>query len=58
MTRAPTPVGEAEIYLDAGGGAEGTFIPAAQVGESKAGSWEVEDFGAFPARIVGIRVRG
>ena len=50
-------LGEAEIYLDARGKAEGTFIPAAQVKATKDGSWEVEDFGEFPARIVGIRVR-
>jgi len=52
------PLGEAEIYLDAGGKAEGTFVPAAQVRESKDGAWEVEDFGEFPARVVGIKVRG
>jgi hypothetical protein len=52
------PFGEAEIYLDANGRAEGTFIPAAQIRESQDGSWGVEDFGEFPARIVGIRVRG
>ena len=52
------PFGEAEIYLDANGKAEGTFIPAAKIRESQNGSWDVEDFGAFPARIVGIRVRG
>ena len=49
--------GYAEIFLDARGRGEGTFIPAAKVRLS-GNAWEVEDFGAFPARLMGLRTRG
>ena len=49
--------GYAEIFLDARGRGEGTFIPAAKVRLS-GNTWEVEDFGAFPARLMGLRTRG
>lgn len=50
-------LGEAEIYLDGSGKAEGTFVPAAQLRLGADGSWQVENFGEFPARIVGIKVK-
>jgi len=50
-------VGYAEMYL--GGGAnEGMLIPAAYVRMREGNVWEVEDFGTFPARLMGLRIRG
>lgn len=49
--------GYAEIFLDRRGRGEGTFIPAAQV-RLRGGTWEVEDFGTFPARILNARLSG
>ncbi len=46
--------GYAEIYLDRRGRGEGTFIPAAKV-KLQGDTWVVEDFGAFPARLIGLR---
>jgi hypothetical protein len=50
-------VGYAEIYLRQRGNSEGTFIPAAKVRLRDGNTWEVEDFGEFPARLMGLRVR-
>ena len=51
--------GYAEIFIDRDGrGGEGTFIPAAKVRLRDGNTWEVEDFGIFPARIMGVRSRG
>ncbi|HEX3558647.1 MAG TPA: hypothetical protein VHU19_05560 [Pyrinomonadaceae bacterium] len=50
--------GYAEIYLNRNGTGEGTFIPAAKVRLRDGNTWEVEDFGEFPARLMGLRVRG
>jgi hypothetical protein len=50
--------GYAEIYLDRDGRGEGTFIPAAKVRLRDGNTWEVEDFGVFPARLMGVRARG
>lgn len=49
--------GYLEIYLDRNGKGEGTMIPAARIRLQKDGSWEVEDFGEFPARLLGVQVR-
>ena len=49
--------GYAEIFLDARGRGEGTFIPAAKV-KLEGEAWVVEDFGEFPARLMGLRTRG
>lgn len=49
--------GYAEIYLDGRGRGEGTFIPAAKV-KLEGNTWVVEDFGAFPARLIGMRSSG
>ncbi len=50
--------GFAEIYLDARGRGEGTFIPAAKVKLEGDTNWVVEDFGEFPARLMGLRSTG
>ena len=50
--------GHAEIYLDRRGRGEGTFIGAARIRSRGANTWEVEDFGTFPARIMGVRATG
>ncbi len=49
--------GYAEIFLRPNGTGEGTFIPTAQV-RIRDGVWEVEDFGEFPARLLGLRSHG
>lgn len=50
--------GYAEIYLDARGRGEGTFIPSAKVKLEGDNNWVVEDFGEFPARLMGLRSKG
>src|ERR1051325_10950511 len=52
------PIGYAEIFLDHNGKGEGTLIPAARVRLKDGNTWEVEDFGAFPARLMGLRASG
>lgn len=52
------PIGYAEIYLDRNGKGEGTLIPAARVRLKGGNTWEVEDFGTFPARLLGLRSKG
>jgi hypothetical protein len=47
--------GYAEIYLKRRGDSEGTFIPAARIRLRDGNTWEVEDFGEFPARLLGLR---
>ena len=49
--------GYAELYLGRGAN-EGMLIPAAQIRLRDGNTWEVEDFGTFPARLMGLRVRG
>ena len=50
--------GYAELFLDRNGRGEGTLIPAARVRLRDGNTWEVEDFGVFPARLLGLRLRG
>lgn len=50
--------GYAEIFLNRNGTGEGTFIAAAKVRLTGGNTWEVEDFGEFPARLMGLRSRG
>lgn len=50
--------GYAELYLGGKDGGQGTFIPAARVRLRDGNTWEVEDFGVFPARLLGLQVRG
>jgi hypothetical protein len=52
------PVGYAEIFLDRNGHGEGTLIPAAKVRLKGENTWEVEDFGVLPARLMGLRSSG
>ena len=51
------PFGYAELYVGRGDN-EGMLIPAARVRLRGSNTWEVEDFGTFPARLMGLRVRG
>ena len=51
------PFGYAEMYVGRGQN-EGMFIPAARVRLREGNTWEVEDFGTFPARLMGLQVRG
>jgi hypothetical protein len=49
--------GYAEMFLDSRGRGAGTFIPSAKV-KLEGDTWVVEDFGEFPARLMGLRARG
>jgi hypothetical protein len=49
--------GYAELYLGPGAG-EGMLIPAAKIRVKDGNTWEVEDFGTFPAKLLGLQVRG
>jgi len=49
--------GYAELYVGRGGN-EGMLIPAAKVRLRDGNTWEVEDFGTFPARLMGLQVHG
>jgi len=51
------PFGYAEMYVGRGEN-EGMLIPAARVRLRDGNTWEVEDFGTFAARLMGLRVRG
>ena len=51
------PFGYAELYVGRGDN-EGMLIPAARIRLREGNTWEVEDFGTFPARLMGLRVRG
>lgn len=50
--------GYAEMFLDQNGKGEGTWIPAARVRLKDGNTWEVEDFGVFPAKLMGLRASG
>jgi hypothetical protein len=50
--------GYAEIFLDRNGRGEGTLIGAARIRLRGGNTWEVEDFGTFPARLMGLRSSG
>ena len=56
------PFSYLELFVDPSTGkGEGTFIPAAQIRfKSKNGNdqVEIEDFGTFPARLMGVTMRG
>ena len=51
------PFGYAEMYVGRGDN-EGMLIPAAHVRLRDGNTWEVEDFGTFPARLMGLKIRG
>lgn len=48
--------GYAEMYLGPGAN-QGMLIYAARI-RLRDGTWQVEDFGTFPARLMGLRLRG
>jgi len=50
--------GYAEIFLSRNGRGEGTLIGAARIRSKSGNTWEVEDFGTFPARLIGLRSSG
>lgn len=50
--------GYAEIFLKPNGRGEGTLIGAARIRSRSGNTWEVEDFGTFPARLMGLRSSG
>ena len=50
--------GYAELLLDEKGKGQGTLIPAARVNLKDGNQWVVEDFGVFPARLMGLRSSG
>ena len=53
------PFGYIEIRLDRGTGrGDGTIIPAARIRFRGSDTIEVEDFGTFPGRLMGVRMRG
>jgi hypothetical protein len=52
------PIGYAEIFLDRNGKGQGTLIAAARVRLKDGNTWEVEDFGTFPAKLMGLRSSG
>jgi hypothetical protein len=49
--------GYAEVYVGRGVD-EGMLIPAAKIRLRDGNTWEVEDFGTYPARLMGLKVRG
>ena len=49
--------GYAELHVGRGEH-EGMFIPAARIRLRNGNTWEVEDFGTFPARLMGLQVHG
>ena len=50
--------GYAEIFLDTRGRGQGSLIPSAKVKLEGDNNWVVEDFGEFPARLMGLRSTG
>jgi hypothetical protein len=48
--------GYMELFMDRGGEGRGTMIPAAII-RWEDGTWEVENFGEYPARLVNVRTR-
>jgi hypothetical protein len=51
-------IGYAELYLERNGKGQGTLIAAARVKLKDGNTWEVEDFGTYPARLMGLRSSG
>jgi len=47
-----------EIRIDQNGRGEGMIIPAARVRARGSNTFEFEDFGTFPGRLMGVRMRG
>jgi hypothetical protein len=51
-------IGYGEIFLDRNGRGQGTLIGAARIRLKDGNTWEVEDFGTFPARLMGLKASG
>lgn len=51
------PLSYVELIVDRNGHGQGTFIPAARVRFNKKNEVEVENFGIYPARLSGVRLR-
>ena len=52
------PFSYLELFIEANGKGEGTFIPAARVYfDKKNGNLDVENFGIYPARLAGVELR-
>ncbi len=52
------PFAYIELYVDDNGKGEGTMIPAGRVRYKKGKTIEIENFGIYPARLMGVRRRG
>jgi hypothetical protein len=50
--------GYADLFIRRNGAGQGTLIPAAKIRLRDGNTWEVEDFGIYPARLLGLRVHG
>ena len=50
--------GYAELFIRRNGNGQGTLIGAAKIRLRAGNTWEVEDFGIYPSRLMGLRVRG
>lgn len=50
--------GYAELFIRRNGNGQGTLIGAAKIRLRGGNTWEVEDFGIYPARLMGLRVHG
>jgi hypothetical protein len=46
-----------ELFIEADGEGEGGLIPAAKLQAKDAKTWEVENFGIYPARLTAVRQR-
>ncbi|HKP69107.1 MAG TPA: hypothetical protein VJV05_07480 [Pyrinomonadaceae bacterium] len=57
LRSADYPFGYVEIILNQNGKGDGTIIPAAKIRFRGADTIEVEDFGTFPGRLMGVQVR-
>ena len=52
------PFSYIDVHINRSGRGEGTFIPAARIRFRDSNTIEVEDFGTFPGRLMGVRMRG
>ncbi|MEP7270927.1 MAG: hypothetical protein ABI882_05455 [Acidobacteriota bacterium] len=53
------PFSYVELVIDSRGKGNGTFIPLARLDfDKKKNALEIENFGAFPAKLMGVRKRG
>jgi hypothetical protein len=50
------PFGYAEMYFGPGGN-QGMLVNAARI-RLRDGAWQIEDFGTYPARLMGLQLRG